>query len=445
MKPKIIPGEARRVLVVGAGIAGLSCAWALHKQGFDVTVLEAAGAPGGRCREVEIDGLRVRAGARMLYSFYAGVMGLIDELGLREDMLPIGHASIQCEAAQERYPLTFGPSKALLLGAAIPLAERLKLPKLLADLLKARLAGDPDDWLSLPQFDECSLADYLGSKGLGGFNARVVAPLFRGARNWQPEEVSAGFFLLTTAFMSGHYAFTFKQGIGHLAESLAKRLEVIYHVQVASIEPGANGVRVCASVAGQATEYQADLVVCAVEGDRARALLRQPDAEVDSFLSQVRYNPLSVDYAVLDTSVAHSLVFHAPGHASGLSILESVPGGTGKGEAPRLFCQASPEQSRQPSNDEAHRQSLARLAQSAFPEAPVQRWVHQRIESMLPLPYPGYLAALKDFRHAQAAAPQRLYFAGDYLSMALVGGACASGQRTASTILSHWPHATSTH
>jgi hydroxysqualene dehydroxylase len=44
------PGERRRAFVIGAGIAGLAAATRLADQGIAVTVYEAAGQAGGRCR-----------------------------------------------------------------------------------------------------------------------------------------------------------------------------------------------------------------------------------------------------------------------------------------------------------------------------------------------------------------------------------------------------------
>jgi 1-hydroxycarotenoid 3,4-desaturase len=51
-----------RVVVIGAGVAGLVAALELAVRGIAVTVVERAGAPGGKMREVEVDGARLDAG-----------------------------------------------------------------------------------------------------------------------------------------------------------------------------------------------------------------------------------------------------------------------------------------------------------------------------------------------------------------------------------------------
>jgi monoamine oxidase len=46
--PDLPPGNGKRVLILGAGIAGLTAAYELNKKNYAVTILEAKGRPGGR-------------------------------------------------------------------------------------------------------------------------------------------------------------------------------------------------------------------------------------------------------------------------------------------------------------------------------------------------------------------------------------------------------------
>ncbi len=50
------------VLVIGAGIAGLTAALDLARNGVEVTVIEKAASPGGKMRELEVAGMRLDAG-----------------------------------------------------------------------------------------------------------------------------------------------------------------------------------------------------------------------------------------------------------------------------------------------------------------------------------------------------------------------------------------------
>ncbi len=54
--------RSHRVVVVGAGIGGLVSALLLACKGLEVTLVEAASAPGGKMRQVQVDGVAVDSG-----------------------------------------------------------------------------------------------------------------------------------------------------------------------------------------------------------------------------------------------------------------------------------------------------------------------------------------------------------------------------------------------
>jgi oxygen-dependent protoporphyrinogen oxidase len=64
---------SRRVAVVGAGIAGLVCAFALKRAGFDVVVFEAEAQVGGRMSSRTKDGFVFDLGADHLCDLYDGI------------------------------------------------------------------------------------------------------------------------------------------------------------------------------------------------------------------------------------------------------------------------------------------------------------------------------------------------------------------------------------
>ena len=84
-----------RVVVVGAGIAGLAAARAIRHQTPDaeVIVLEARDRPGGNVGTERIDGYLCEAGPDGFLDNAPGTLALIEEIGLRPALLPSSDAA----------------------------------------------------------------------------------------------------------------------------------------------------------------------------------------------------------------------------------------------------------------------------------------------------------------------------------------------------------------
>ncbi|GAA5507863.1 NAD(P)/FAD-dependent oxidoreductase [Novipirellula caenicola] len=71
-------GDSFDVIIIGAGLAGLSCAVKLAEAGRNVTVLEASDRAGGRVRTDHIDGFTLDHGFQVLLTAYPACRELLD-------------------------------------------------------------------------------------------------------------------------------------------------------------------------------------------------------------------------------------------------------------------------------------------------------------------------------------------------------------------------------
>lgn len=91
----------KRVVVIGAGWAGLGATYHLAQQGYDVTLLEAAPYPGGLVAGWKTPGGRsVEGGIHGFWYPYQNIFSLVDKLGLKP-FTPFTHSSQYSPAGLE--------------------------------------------------------------------------------------------------------------------------------------------------------------------------------------------------------------------------------------------------------------------------------------------------------------------------------------------------------
>ena len=107
------------IIVVGAGIAGLSCAWRLQAAGHSVVVLEREATAGGRMRSERRGDFVVDRGAQFIASGYRNLHALVAELGLADRVRPVARAhnailrAGRLESGDYNSPLAFARSRLL--------------------------------------------------------------------------------------------------------------------------------------------------------------------------------------------------------------------------------------------------------------------------------------------------------------------------------------------
>lgn len=210
------------ILIVGAGLAGLTCARELRRAGADVTLLEAADAPGGRVRSDRVAGFTLDHGFQVLFTAYPAVRRQLDLRAL--DLRRFDPGALLC--AGGRRELLTDPLRDpdLAAGLAAALSPALSpLDKLRTLLLALELRGQSVDDV-LAGEDEPTL-EYLRRRG---FSQRAIdlffRPFFAGIFLEPDLATSAKCFRFDYKMLSDGETVVPARGMGAIAEQLAAPL-----------------------------------------------------------------------------------------------------------------------------------------------------------------------------------------------------------------------------
>ena len=148
------------VIVLGAGLAGLSAARDLAAGGADVTVVEARGRVGGRVEQVDADaGRPVQLGGEVVGLVHTAYLGLVEELGLNLE------SSYTAAPGATTYDLVEGVSR----GDDFPFAspeerdDYARVEGLWGHLVDTVDADDPWSHAEAAQLDRVSQGTWLRS------------------------------------------------------------------------------------------------------------------------------------------------------------------------------------------------------------------------------------------------------------------------------------------
>ena len=238
----------KKVIVIGAGLAGLSAAITLQNEGISVTVLESSDRPGGRVTSDLIDGFICDRGFQLLNINYPE----IKRLGIAKEIDFVSASSV-IEVARDGRRIRIGDPRVAFFSIFSPetgsLFEKIRLVKYL--IKRTRVA---------------SVGEELKVNGIGKVYERVLRPFLTGVFLADPLLVNAEYGRTAIGhFVTGNSGLPVR-GIKAFSEALAARVDSIeYDVQVNSIK---NSV-----VKTSKGKYEADAIIVATDATTAAQLL----------------------------------------------------------------------------------------------------------------------------------------------------------------------------
>ncbi|MGA6960679.1 MAG: protoporphyrinogen oxidase [Candidatus Acidiferrales bacterium] len=298
--------NSTRVAVIGAGIAGLACAYRVQKAGADVTLLESSDRPGGLIDSAEKDGLLFEAGPQSFQGTDA-LLELVRELGIAGELQ-------KADPGAPRYVFLHGHLRKIPMSPQALLASSLLGPG-----SRWKIATEPFK-RSKPPSEEETVASFVRRKFGHEILEYLVAPFVSGVYAGDPEQLS-----LKAAFPSldeweREYGSvlrgamksrppkakggapplcSFRHGVGALPGALAAKLGE--RVQMGTIareiqRAGEGGAcfEVRARHRGQEQSASVSAVVVATPAYTAGSLLGPSSAHIAQVLGGIPYAPVAV-------------------------------------------------------------------------------------------------------------------------------------------------------
>ena len=281
----------KSVAVIGAGIAGLTCAYELNKAGFKVTVFERESYVGGRMSTDYDDGLAFDRGANFLAQGYSTLKGYVKEFGLEKDWLLIENDRHVVYRQGKFYDLGLETLSRVLSLKAVGLWGRFRL---LVFLLRLRLTTPSFNFFDLTsvpeEYDLENAYDYF-SRHIGRETVEYLIDSYtRTMQFHSARDISTGAALALFSVMGrGDGAFDnlhMRRWMSQIPDEMAKRLRVQLKRPIRNIR-SENGKVLVTPVKGKKETF--DLVVLACPAPQALDMIEKPTPEQKELLSQTRY------------------------------------------------------------------------------------------------------------------------------------------------------------
>jgi monoamine oxidase len=246
----------KKIIIAGAGLAGLSAAFELIQAGHQVTVFDARDHPGGRVltlRDTFADGQHAEAGAETFAQTHNFVHHYVQALQL--ETLPAwnyGKLTSLVFRGGRSSPSTFALSGKYIVPAVKEIGNPLAPGWPSAEILR--------------QFDRVSMAEMLQSRGASPEEIAELQVTYSDSWDNGTSPDSALCLLRDEAIARQGASFRIRGGNDQLPVALARKLgsRIHYRATLESIRQNEKQVTIAINTSGRRSHISGDYLICAI-------------------------------------------------------------------------------------------------------------------------------------------------------------------------------------
>jgi oxygen-dependent protoporphyrinogen oxidase len=443
--------SSKKVVVVGAGCAGLSATYTLRQQGIDVVCYEATDVAGGRCRTVREQGYQFSIAAGSTEPQWETTFQYLKEFGLMNKVYSLQKQRFGLIRNGKMHTISMGgglphmirslPENTRFLLTALPRSTYPQAIRAFRAMFRysKKVDSQHHNFDALAEISNMSTEEFVLKHG--GPNAlRYVFHTFLATMVLaRPKDISVAHPISLFALMKGMRSL--EGGLGIITASLYDRVQdsVRLNTPVNKIVIKDN------KVVGVETKdgfVEADKVICALDAVVARQVIPDLPEAMRKALETCKYSSTYYYQFGLERPMIRGNVefFVMVNTADEDSIVSWMANGNRQGEKPIMIVATRgwEDDKMAALAPEDRRQLVIKEVQKILPQFPDEPVITKlfRWERAVNLEAPGQFVAIQELLKNHMRDVEGLYLSGEYLFLiACTEGALATGKQAALSVI----------
>ncbi len=279
----MVINNRKKIVIIGAGISGLTAAFYLEKYGFDVIILEKNSKVGGRMATFHSKNYTIDTGAQFLSSGYKNILNLIEELSIKDEIIDVNQNG-GIIRNNRIYSLNYHNPFSIISSGFLSFKQFISLAYGSYKLKKVTKQLSPSNYSDWHHFDNENAQEWSDEYYGNTITEYLIEPTLEAFYFQSPIETSKALPIALSKY-NNFKTITLKSGIDILPTKIAENLKIELNKEVLEIIDSKTQIEIVT----MDKSYFADYIIIATTADIAKNLYKNRNS-IENKLLETKYS-----------------------------------------------------------------------------------------------------------------------------------------------------------